>query len=136
MMLSPAATPAAGTDTVVVVPVELAVAVPMSWTNAISACASDAARLNRNASASVATAARAGFPGEAARDVRGVSPAIARAANAATVRAHRRRIGLIGHFPFRFWGDVLWVGCRAPGCLGSYLLCARSTLLDGSEATP
>src|SRR5207247_10540678 len=110
MMLSPAATPAAGTDTVVVVPVELAVAFPMSWTNAISACASDAARLNRNASASVATAGRAGFPGEAARDVRGVSPAIASAANAAQVRAHRRRGGLIGQFPLASWGEVMWMG--------------------------
>src|SRR5439155_21532575 len=104
MMLSPAATPAAGTETVVVVPVELTVAVPMSWTNAISACASDAARLNRNASASVATAGRAGFPDEAARDVRGVSPAIGRAANAATVRAHRTRISLIWSFSFQLLG--------------------------------
>src|SRR5438876_7517581 len=123
MMLSPAATPAAGTDTVVVVPVELTVAVPMFWTNAISACASDAARLDRNASASIATAPRAGFPGEEARDLREVSPALARAANAATVRAHRRRIGLIGHFPCRFSGDALRVRCRPPWAADHFLVC-------------
>src|SRR5437762_4945603 len=99
MMLSPAATPAAGTETVVVVPVEFTVAVPMFWTNAISACASHAARLNRNASASVATAGRAGFLGEAPREVRGVSPAIARAASAISPGNLGRRIEFIGFLP-------------------------------------
>src|SRR5438876_2705983 len=64
MMLSPVATPAAGAVTVIVVPVVALEFVPVFLTNARTARASDAARLNRSASASVATARRAGLPGE------------------------------------------------------------------------
>src|SRR5437870_3192859 len=64
MMLSPVATPNAGAVTAIVVPVVALEFVPMFLTNAMTARASDAARLNRSASASVATARRAGFPGE------------------------------------------------------------------------
>src|SRR2546426_12845677 len=64
MMLSPVATPAAGAVTAIVVPVVALEFVPMFLTNAMTAPASEAARLHRSASASVATARRAGFPGE------------------------------------------------------------------------
>src|SRR5437773_12230065 len=63
MMLLPAATdtPAASVMVMLVPPLLLPVAVPMFLTNAIPARASDAARPNRRASASVARARRAGL---------------------------------------------------------------------------
>src|SRR5436309_14240868 len=62
MMLFPAATdtPAASVIVMLVPPLLLPVAVPMFLTKAMPARASDAARPNRRASASVATARRAG----------------------------------------------------------------------------
>src|SRR5439155_18386353 len=56
----PAATPAAGTLTAIDVAEVSFAFVPMFLTNAMPARASDAARLNTSASASVATARRAG----------------------------------------------------------------------------
>src|SRR5439155_14052688 len=61
MMLLPAATPAAGTVTAIVVPVVALEFVPMFFTNPMTARASEAARGSR--SASVAMARRAQFLG-------------------------------------------------------------------------